>query len=109
MHAVMQIGNSLIMLGDEMGPMSKSAETLGGCSTSLFVYVPDVDKVFQQAVNAGATALYPVGEMFWGDRAGSLKDPFGNDWMIATHTRDLSHDQIREEAKQFFAAMAKKG
>jgi PhnB protein len=109
MHAVIQIGNSLIMMGDEMaGGACKSAESLGESPMSLFIYVEDVDVAFQKAVAAGATATMPVMEMFWGDRAGNLKDPFGYQWMIATHKRDLTHEQIKKEAEQFFAQMAAK-
>lgn len=109
MHATIQIGDSIIMMGDEMpGMSSKSAETLGHCPISLFVYVPDADATFKQAIAAGATVIYPVAEMFWGDRAGNLKDPFGYQWMIATHKRDMSKDEIRQEAQTFFAQMAKK-
>jgi uncharacterized glyoxalase superfamily protein PhnB len=108
MHAVMKIGDSLIMMGDEMGPMSKSAETMAGCPMSLFIYVPDVDKLFPQTVAAGATVVLPLTDMFWGDRAASLKDPFGYEWMIATYKQDLSKDQIKKNAEKFFAEMAKK-
>lgn len=104
MHAVMKIGDSLFMMGDEMPGMNKSAETAGGSPISLFVYVNDVDAAFKKAVDAGATVAFPVGEMFWGDRAGSLKDPFGYQWMIATHSRDMTKDQIRAEAEKFFAS-----
>jgi PhnB protein len=109
MHAVMQIGDSLFMFGDEMGgPESpKSAETMGGSPISLFMYVTDADAAFRRAVAAGAAAIYPVGEMFWGDRAGSVRDPFGYQWMIATHKRDMTKEQITAEAKAFFAQMAK--
>lgn len=109
MHAVMQIGDSLFMFGDEMGGehSAKSAESIGGSPMSLFLYVHDVDAVFKQAVAAGATVTFPVGEMFWGDRAGNIRDPFGYQWMIATHKRDLTKDQITAEAKTFFAQMAK--
>ncbi len=107
MHATMQIGNSIIMMGDEM-PQCKSAETLGSCPISLYIYVPDADAAFSQAVAAGATATMPVSDMFWGDRAGNVTDPFGYHWMIATHTRDLSKDEIKKGAEAFFAQMAKK-
>jgi uncharacterized glyoxalase superfamily protein PhnB len=109
MHAVIQIGNSLIMMGDEAPGMSaKSAETLNGSPISLFVYVPNVDEAYKQAVDAGAVATMPVMDMFWGDRAGNLKDPFGYSWMIATHTRDLSKDEIKKGAEAFFAQFGKK-
>ncbi len=102
MHATMQIGDVILMLGDE-SPNCKSAETLGSCPVSFFLYVTDVDASFKQAVAAGCTVFMPVMEMFWGDRAGSVKDPFGYSWMIATHTRDLTKDQIKREAEAFFA------
>jgi len=108
MHATIQIGDSIVMMGDEaMGQMSKSAETLGGSPVSLFIYVPDVDAVFKRAVSAGGTVVMPVADMFWGDRAGNIKDPFGYQWMIATHKQDLTKDQIRAGAEAFFAQMAK--
>lgn len=109
MHAVMQIGDSLFMFGDEMGgPQSpKSAETMGGSPMSLFLYVTDADAVFKQAVAAGATTTMPIMDTFWGDRAGGLRDPFGYNWMVSTHKRDMTKDQIAAEAKQFFSAMAK--
>ncbi len=105
MHATMQIGDSIVMMGDEM-PTCKSAETMGGSPMGLFIYVPNVDEVFQQAVAAGAKVTMPVAEMFWGDRCGNVKDPFGYDWMIATHTKDLSKEEIRKGGEAFFAQMA---
>ncbi len=107
MHATMQIGDSVVMMGDE-SQGCKSAETLGDSPISLFIYVPNADATFQQAVAAGATVAMPVADMFWGDRAGSVKDPFGYSWMIATHTRDLTKDEIRQGGEAFFAQMAKK-
>lgn len=111
MHATIQIGNSIIMMGDENPAAEncgKSAETLGGSPISLYLYVPNADVAFKQAVAAGCTVVMPVADMFWGDRCGSLKDPFGYSWMIATHTQDLTDDQIRKGAEAFFAQMAKK-
>ncbi len=107
MHATMQIGNSILMLGDE-NPNCRSAETTGVSPISLFIYVVDADAAFKQAVAAGCTSMMPVEDMFWGDRAGSVKDPFGYQWMIATHKRDMTKEEIRDEAKAFFAKMAKK-
>lgn len=107
MHATIKIGNSILMMGDEM-PGCGSAETLGGSPVSLYVYVPNADATFKQAIAAGATAVMPVADMFWGDRAGNLKDPFGYAWMVATHTRDLSEDEIKKGAEAFFAQMTKK-
>ena len=106
MHATIQIGDSIVMMGDE-GPQCQSAETLGGSPITLYLYVPDADAAFKQAVAAGGTVMMPVADMFWGDRAGSIKDPFGYSWMIATHTQDLTQEQIRKGAEVFFAHMAK--
>ena len=111
MHATIQIGNSIIMMGDEMPGSencAKSAETLGNSPISLYLYVSNADAAFNQAVAAGATAAMPMADMFWGDRCGSLKDPFGYSWMIATHKQDLTNDQIQKGAEAFFASMAKK-
>ena len=108
MHAALQIGDSMLMMGDEMGPKCKSAETMGGSPVSIFIYVPNVDEAFKQAIAAGGKEIMPVADMFWGDRAGNLLDPFGYQWMIATHKQDLTQEQIRKGAEAFFAAMAKK-
>jgi len=109
MHAAIQIGDSMVMMGDEnLERNCKSAETLGGSPISLFVYVPDADSSYKQAVAAGCTVTMPVADMFWGDRAGGLVDPFGYSWMIATHTQDLNKEQIRKAAEVFFAQMGKK-
>ena len=106
MHATIQIGDSIIMMGDE-SPQCQSAETLGSSPISLYLYVPNADAAFAQAVAAGGTVTMPVADMFWGDRAGNIKDPFGYSWMIATHTQDLTPEQIRKGAEAFFAQMAK--
>ena len=111
MHATLQIGSSTVMMGDEMPDSEncpKSAETLGNCPISFYVYVPDADAAFKQAVAAGGRVAMPVADMFWGDRAGSIKDPFGYSWMIATHKQDLNNDQIQKSAQAFFASMGKK-
>jgi PhnB protein len=105
MHAVMQVGDSFVMMGDEM-PQCRSAESIGESAVSLFLYVPNVDEVFRQAVAAGAAVTMPVAEMFWGDRCGNVRDPFGYSWMIATHTRDLSKEEVRRGGEAFFAGMA---
>jgi len=102
MHAAIQIGNSILMMGDEM-EKCKSAETVGASPIGLFLYVENVDASFKQAVEAGCEVAMPVADMFWGDRAGSVKDPFGYSWMIATHVQDLDKEQIRKNAESFFA------
>ena len=107
MHATIQIGDSILMMGDE-NPGCKSAESLGGSPIGLYIYVPDVDAVFKRAIAAGAAVTMPVAEMFWGDRFGSLKDPFGYSWMVATHVRDLTADEVRQGAQSFFAKAGQK-
>ena len=110
MHASLQIGNSIFMMGDEMpnSNCSQSAETTGNSPISLYLYVPDADAAFKQAVAAGGKEVMPMMDMFWGDRCGSLKDPFGYSWMIATHKQDLTNEQIQTGAEAFFAQMPKK-
>ncbi|HSA60023.1 MAG TPA: VOC family protein [bacterium] len=109
MHATLKIGNSILMMGDEMpGGNCKSAESLGHSPITLYLYVPDADSAFQQAVSAGGEVAMPVADMFWGDRSGTVKDPFGYVWMIATHKKDLTKDQIQQGAKAFFEQMSKK-
>ncbi|CAM2805847.1 Predicted enzyme related to lactoylglutathione lyase [Legionella steigerwaltii] len=110
MHAHLQIGNSTIMMGDEMEGenCAKSAETLGKSPIGFFLYVSDVDSMFQQAVAAGGQITMPVTDMFWGDRVGQIKDPFGYFWMIATHTQDLTDEEIKKNAADFFSSIAKK-
>ena len=106
MHATIKIGDSILMMGDEMPNPNcgKSAETLGSSPISLYIYVPNADAAFKQAIAAGAIETMPVADMFWGDRCGTLKDPFGYQWMIATHKRDLTNDEINKGAESFFAA-----
>jgi PhnB protein len=107
MHAELKIGNSLIMLGDENPHQPcKSAETLGASPIAFYLYVDDVDAAFKQAVAAGSTAQMPVQDMFWGDRVGSVKDPFGYTWTLATHIKDLSPEEMARGAE---AAMAQVG
>lgn len=107
MHAEVLIGDSIIMMGEERpGQPCKSAETLGHSPVSFYLYVSNVDEVFRTALDAGAETKMPVQEMFWGDRCGTLQDPFGYSWMIATHSRDLTPEEIAEGAKAWFAEMA---
>ena len=110
MHATIRIGDSIMMMGDEMPGAEnclKSAETLGSSPISLYVYAPDVDVMFRQAVAAGGTATMPVADMFWGDRVGQVKDPFGYLWMIGTHKQDLTNAEIQKGAEAFFSKAGK--
>jgi PhnB protein len=106
MHAELKIGNSVIFLSDENPQMNvKSPQSLGGSTCTLNVYVPNVDDVFKQAIAAGGKESMPVADQFWGDRYGTLTDPFGYSWGIGTHKEDLSPKEMGERAQQFFASM----
>ena len=108
-HAELRIGNSVIFLSDELPNMgSKSPQTAGTTTGSLYLYVEDVDKDFKRAVDAGGKASMPVTDMFWGDRFGAFVDPFGHTWGLGTHTEDLSEKEIEERAKDFYAQMAQR-
>jgi uncharacterized glyoxalase superfamily protein PhnB len=109
MNADLKIGDSILLICDEFpGPGCRSPQSLGGSTITIHVYVKDVDKVFNQAVAAGATVTMPLMDAFWGDRYGQLEDPFGHRWSLATHIKDLSSKQIEEAGKAVFAEMAKK-
>ncbi len=104
MHAEIQIGDSMLMLSDEFPQMgSKSPKTLGGTASGVMVYTKNVDKLFDQALKAGASVLMPVTDMFWGDRYGKVADPYGHIWDLATHKEDLTSKQM---AKRAAAAMS---
>ena len=109
MHAEVRIGNSIIMMGEE-NPQEpcKSAETIGGSPVSFYIYLENVDEAFRTALAAGAEARMPVQDMFWGDRAGTVQDPFGHDWTLASHIKDLTPQEIQQGAQAAFAQMAKK-
>jgi len=100
MHAEIQVGDSMIMLSDEMPQQgTKSPSALGGSPASIFLYVRNVDAAFAKATAAGATVATPVQDMFWGDRYGRLRDPFGYEWQMATHKEDLTPKQIADRAR----------
>ena len=105
MHAEIRIGDSMIMLSDEFAEMGncKSPKSLGATSCSIMIYVPDCDRIYKQAVDAGARGLMPPADMFWGDRMSQIVDPFGHVWSIATHVEDVSPDQVNERAAAFMA------
>src|ERR687885_163212 len=108
MHAELKIGDSVFMLTEESQNMKAlSPESIGGSPVSLYVYVKDVDSVFNQAVSEGATILDQIKDQFYGDRSGYLKDPFGHLWSIATHQKDLSPDELRKAGEAFFEEMSK--
>ncbi|MGH7845656.1 MAG: VOC family protein [Candidatus Binatia bacterium] len=100
-HAEIKIGNSPIMLADEFPELGcRGPQALGGSPVSILLYVEDVDAQFNQAVAAGARVLKPVADQFYGDRSGTLEDPFGHVWTIATHKENLTFEEIRNRAAQ---------
>jgi PhnB protein len=101
-HAEIKIGTAIIMLADEFPDMNcKSPQAFGGTPVSIMVYVQDVDAFVKQAVSAGAKVLRPVENKFYGDRAGSLEDPFGHQWHFATHVEDVPLDELAKRAEAF--------
>ncbi len=110
MHAEIKIGDSIVFVSDENPQMThvKSPQTLGGCTGTLNVYVPNVDTTFKQALAAGGKESMPVADQFWGDRYGSFVDPFGFSWGVATHKEDVSAQDMPKRAQEFFANMAQR-
>lgn len=105
-HAELKIGNSIIMLADEFPDMgARSPRTIGGSPVSLMIYVEDVDRVFAEAIAAGAKELRPLENKFYGDRAGQIEDPFGHVWTLATHIEDVSAELLQERMRELFASI----
>jgi PhnB protein len=108
MHAELKIGDSVVMLADEFPEYgSVSPQSGGSTSMGLHIYVEDVDKAFDRAVKAGAKVEMPVMDQFWGDRYGKLTDPFGHKWSIATHTKDLSAEEMKRGMEDAMSKMQK--
>ena len=106
-HAELLIGDSRLMLSDPFEHSNvRPPSERGGPTASVFMYVDDVDATFEQATEAGATVTSPLEDMFWGDRFGTVTDPFGHVWSMATHKEDLTEEQVAERSK---AAMAEMG
>jgi uncharacterized glyoxalase superfamily protein PhnB len=106
MHAEFRIGDSVMMLGDEMPEMgSRSPLSLGGSPVSFFIYVENVDEAWQRAVSAGGKQVLPLADMFWGDRAGCVDDPFGHHWWLAQRVADLTPEEIKKGQEEFFSHM----
>ena len=96
-HAEIKIGDSHIMLADEFPEMNiRAPESFGGSPVSLMVYVEDVDKVFKKAVDSGSKVIKPLMDQFYGDRSGTLSDPFGHQWTVATHTEDVTPEEMKK-------------
>lgn len=105
-HAELKIGDSSMMLADPCDQMEgglTASQKLNGAAVGLHLYVEDCDKVYAQALAAGATQMHEVKDQFYGDRSGTLKDPFGNLWFVSTHKEDLSPEEIRARAAKMFA------
>jgi PhnB protein len=102
-HAEVKIGDSHVMLSDEwpdmgyLGPLKR-----GGATASLMIYLPDVDAAFARALEAGATEERPPEDQFWGDRMGTLVDPFGHRWSLATHVEDVAEDEMQQRMAKMF-------
>jgi PhnB protein len=106
-HAELEIGDSKVMLADPFPQAStRPPKELGGTSVGVFVYVENVDEVFQQAVDAGATPTMEPDDQFWGDRFGSVTDPFGHSWQISTHVEDVPPEEMEKRSKEWMAQMA---
>ncbi|MGL6234057.1 MAG: VOC family protein [Segniliparus sp.] len=110
MHAALDFNGSQIFLNDDFpefcGGKESSPSALGGSPVTIHLYVPDADAAFQRAVDAGAEIVMPIGDQFWGDRYGIVKDPFGHQWSVAHHVREVSREELAEITKQFGSAPA---
>jgi PhnB protein len=96
-HAELSIGDSIIMLADEFPEMGvRGPKSVGGTPVAIHVYVEDVDATFEKALSAGAMSLRPVEDKFYGDRGGEFEDPFGHRWSIASHTEDLTPEEMQQ-------------
>jgi PhnB protein len=108
-HAEIKIGDSIIFLSDEIPGMGgKSPQSVGGYTGGMYLYVPNVDEVFAQAVAAGGKPNGGVNDMFWGDRLGHFVDPFGHAWTVATHVADLTEQEMEKGAAEFYASMGER-
>jgi uncharacterized glyoxalase superfamily protein PhnB len=104
MHAEIRIGDSVVMLSDEMPDMGgKSPKSYGGTPVGFFIYTENVDAAWKKAIDAGGKSVMPLADQFWGDRTGCIEDPFGHRWWLAQHIQDLTPEEIRKNAEAFFA------
>jgi len=102
-HAELRIGDSVVMLGDEWpdGPTA-SPITLGGSTAAVFIYVDDVDTLWDRAIDAGAEVVYPLQMQFYGDKGGRLRDPFGHTWGLGQHVEDVSPEEMERRMAGFY-------
>jgi PhnB protein len=107
MHAELEIGDSRVMLSDPFPQAStKPPKELGGTSVSIMTYVEDIDALYKQAIDAGASSLMEPDDMFWGDRFGSVQDPFGHSWTIVTHIEDVPPEEMEKRSQAWQEQMA---
>jgi PhnB protein len=105
-HAEIRVGDSVIMLADEMPEHgSRGPKSIDGTPVSFFVYGENVDAAWKRAVDAGAKPIMPLADQFWGDRTGCLEDPFGHHWWLAQHIQDLTPEELRKNSEAFFSQM----
>ena len=106
-HAEIEIGDSVVMLSDPFPQATaRPPKELGGTTAGVFMFVEDVDAVFKKAIDAGASSTMEPENMFWGDRFGSVTDPFGQTWQIATHVEDVSPEELKIRSEKWMAEMA---
>jgi PhnB protein len=104
MHAEIRIGDSVLMLGDEMPEMgARGPKSVGGTSVSFFIYGDNVNAAWKRAVDAGAKEIMPLQDQFWGDRTGCLEDPFGHHWWLAQRIEQLSPEELRKRSQAYFS------
>ncbi len=104
MHAELGLGDSKVMLGEEMpDTYRRSPKAYNGSPVSFYFYVENVEKAWQRAIDAGAKSVLPPSDMFWGDRTGTLQDPFGHTWSLAQHVADPTPEEMQKGQKAFFA------
>ena len=107
-HAELQIGDSRLMLSDEMPEWDAlGPKTRGGATASFMIYVPDADAAVEKAVKAGAKVIQPVENQFWGDRMGTVEDPFGHKWMLGTHVEDISDEEMKRRGEEWVKQQTK--
>ncbi len=104
MHAEIKVGDSIVMLGEEMPEQGgKSPKALGGTPVSLYLYLENVDAAWKRAIDAGGKEIMPLTDQFWGDRGGCFEDPFGHKWWLAQHVKDMTPEELNQAAEQFFS------
>jgi len=110
MHAEFKIGNSILMMSDEFPEWNAlSPKSVGGCPSSLLIYVPDVDASLKQAVQAGAQETMPAADQFWGDRMGGVVDPFGYKWTLATRKEEVPEKEVAQRFEKWMKDTGGKG